>query len=202
MKVTKSQLKSWVREVINEIADDADEEEPSHLDATDIEDNPFDKDEVEEASYRMVSGKKMDIPQPSDFGGDMEKYFKALNKHMKTVEKEMKKQKKSKKESVKESLVKEGTRRIFVKEIQKWMKTLEENRYRKLVNADARRVAWFVNNNMSESYDDMPDSLRKKWDKAAYGKERYLAREFIKHKKNEQKLRESIRYIINTKLRG
>ena len=82
------------------------------------------------------------------------------------------------------------------------MKTLEENRYRKLVNADARRVAWFVNNNMSESYDDMPDSLRKKWDKAAYGKERYLAREFIKHKKNEQKLRESIRYIINTKLRG
>ena len=81
------------------------------------------------------------------------------------------------------------------------MKTLEENRYRKLVQADARRVAWFVNNNMSEAYDEMPDSMRKKWDKAQYGRERYLAREFIKSKKNEQKLRESIRSIIRTKLK-
>ena len=106
------------------------------------------------------------------------------------------------KEDVKESLVKEGTKRIFIKEIQKWMKTLEENRYRKLVNADCRRVAWLVNHNMSEDYDTMPESMRKKWEKAQYGKERYLAREFIKHKKNEQKLRESIRSIIKLKKRG
>lgn len=60
------------------------------------------------------------------------------------------------------------------------MKTLEENRYRKLVNADARRVAWFVNNSMSEDYDTMPESMRKKWVKAEYKKERYLAKEFMK----------------------
>ena len=149
VKITNSQLREWIREALNELEEDeTSDEEPSQVDVTDIDDNPFEK------------------------------------------------------EDVKESLVKEGSKRIFVKEVQKWMKTLEENRYRKLVNADARRVAWFVNNNMSESYDDMPDSLRKKWDKAAYGKERYLAREFIKHKKNEQKLRESIRNIINTKIRG
>ena len=76
------------------------------------------------------------------------------------------------------------------------MKTLEENRYRRLVQADARRIAWFVNNNMSEEYDSMPDSMRKKWSKAQYGKEKYLAKEFMKYK-NEQKLRESIRKIVN-----
>ena len=54
-------------------------------------------------------------------------------------------------------------KRVTVKEIRRFMKTLEENRYRKLVIADARRVAWFVNNSMSEEYDLMPNSLRKKW---------------------------------------
>ena len=155
MKVTKSQLRNWIREAMNELDEGEEpapeekpspENEPNQVDSLELEDNPFDK------------------------------------------------------EDVKEGLVKEGTKRIFVKEIQTWMKTLEENRYRKIVGADARRVAWFVNNNMSEAYDDMPDSLRKKWDKAAYGKERYLAKEFIKHKKNEQKLRESIRRIILNKL--
>ena len=89
-----------------------------------------------------------------------------------------------------------------VKEIKKWMKTLEENRYKKTYQSDARRVSWFVNNNLSEDYESMPSSMRKKWDKAAYGRERFLAKEFIKHKKNEQKLRESIQRIINTKIRG
>jgi len=104
------------------------------------------------------------------------------------------------KEDVKEGVVKEKSKRIYVKEIQQWMKTLEENRYKKVPQADARRVAWFVNNNMSENYDEMPDSMRKKWSKAAYGRERYLAKEFIKHKKNEKKLRESIQNIIKKKI--
>ena len=92
--------------------------------------------------------------------------------------------------------------RKTVKELKTWMKTLEENRYKKTYNSDARRVAWFVNNNMSENYESMPKSMRKKWDKAAYKRERFLAKEFIKTKKNEEKLRESIRSIINIKLRG
>ena len=87
-------------------------------------------------------------------------------------------------------------KKTTVKEVRRWMKTLEENRYRKLVNADCRRIAWFVNNNLAEKYENMPESIRKKWSKAAYGKERYLANEFIKSKKAEQKLRESIRKII------
>ena len=105
MKVTKNQLRGWIREVLSELkeqeepeekpSEEPSEEEPSQVDALDVEDNPFEK------------------------------------------------------EDVKESLVREGTKRIFIKEIQKWMKTLEENRYKKTYNSDARRVAWFVNNNMS-----------------------------------------------------
>ena len=44
----------------------------------------------------------------------------------------------------------------------------------------------------------MPDSLRKKWVKAEYKKEKYLAKKFLEYLelKQEQKLRESIRNII------
>tara|TARA_B100000131_G_C18020055_1_gene574173 strand:- start:67 stop:570 length:504 start_codon:yes stop_codon:yes gene_type:complete len=96
--------------------------------------------------------------------------------------------------------------RVTVKEIKVWMKTLEENRYKKLVNADCRRVAWFVNNNMSEDYESMPTTLRKKWVKASYGKERYLAKEFIKSKKQqmkeELKLKNIIKKYIKEELRS
>ena len=95
-------------------------------------------------------------------------------------------------ESVKES----KGRRTTVKEVKKWFKTLEENRYKKTYASDARRVSWLVNNNLSEDYEAMPVSMKKKWPKAAYGRERYLANEFLKHKVAEQKLRESIRKIV------
>ena len=91
-------------------------------------------------------------------------------------------------------------KKTTVKEIKQWMKTLEENRYRKLVNADARRISWFVNNNMSEDYESMPISMKKKWDQAAYGREKYLAKEFIKHlesrQMNENKLEEKLRGLV------
>ena len=82
------------------------------------------------------------------------------------------------------------------------MKTLEENRYKKTYASDARRVSWLVNNNLSEDYEAMPVSMRKKWPKAAYKRERFLAKEFIKHLRTKQleqeaKLRESIRNIVS-----
>ena len=48
------------------------------------------------------------------------------------------------------------------------MKTLEENRYKKIYNADAKRVTWFVNNQMSENTETMPKSYRKRWTEAKY----------------------------------
>ncbi len=76
------------------------------------------------------------------------------------------------------------------------MKTLEENRYRKLVNADARRIAWFANNSMSEDYDTMPESMRKKWVKAEYKKERYMAKKFLESKKQNESVEDKVRQVI------
>ena len=73
-------------------------------------------------------------------------------------------------------------KKATIKEIHKFLKTLEENRYRKLVKSECRRIAWFVNNDLSEDYDAMPDSLRKK--------EYYTKPSEIKrHKRNLAKLR-------------
>ena len=84
------------------------------------------------------------------------------------------------------------------------MRGLEENRYKKTYNSDARRVSWMVNNNLSEDYDTMPVSMKKKWPKAAYKRERFLAKEFVKHLRtkelSEQKLRKVIRKIIKEQL--
>ena len=103
-------------------------------------------------------------------------------------------------------------RKTTVKEVKKWFKTLEENRYKKTYASDARRVSWLVNNNLSEDYEAMPISMKKKWPKAAYKRERFLAKEYVKHQRKlakeakqkikernaviETKLRESIRQIV------
>jgi len=89
--------------------------------------------------------------------------------------------------------------RVTIKEVQKWMKTLEENRYKKIYNADAKRVAWFANNQMTESTETMPKSYRKRWTEAKYKRERFLAKEFMKSKKSQMSegyLRRIIKQVI------
>mgnify|MGYP000054746989 CR=1 FL=1 len=71
-------------------------------------------------------------------------------------------------------------KRITVKEVRSWLKTLEEFRYRKVANVDVRRVASFINNGLSET--DLPQSLQKKWEHAKYGREKHLANKYIKEK--------------------
>ena len=105
-------------------------------------------------------------------------------------------------------------RKTTVKEVKKWFKTLEENRYKRTYGSDARRVSWMVNNNLTEDYEAMPVSMKKKWPKAAYKRERFLAKEFVKHlrtkelevKQNEsvenqirQLVRETIRDLMEAK---
>ena len=83
-----------------------------------------------------------------------------------------------------EKITESKKRRFTVKEVRMWMKKLEENRYKKVYNSDARRVAWMVNNE-GVSLDEMPISMKKKWTKAQYGRERYLATEFLKSKSEQ-----------------
>ncbi len=68
--------------------------------------------------------------------------------------------------------------RVTVKEVKRWLKSLEEFRYRKVRNVDARRVTSFINNGLSET--DLPMSLQKKWSQAKYGREKHLADKYIK----------------------
>ena len=102
----------------------------------------------------------------------------------------------NKDKAIKKAIKNESRIKTTVKEVKKWFKTLEENRYKRTYRSDARRVSWMVNNNLSEDYEAMPVSMKKKWPKAAYKRERFLAREFVKHLKGETKLRESIRKIV------
>ena len=131
----------------------------------------IDKEKEQHKAFVKKVGK---TPQPADFDGDMDKYFDALNQHMKDVEAKLEKEKTN-----------ESTRRKYtIKEVRMWMKKLEENRYKKVYNSDARRVAWMVNNE-GRTLDEMPISMKKKWTKAQYGRERYLATEFLKSKSEQ-----------------
>ena len=71
-------------------------------------------------------------------------------------------------------------KRISVKEVHKWLKGLEEYRYRKIPGVDVRRITSFVNNGLSET--DLPKSLQKKWESAKYSKEKGLADRFVKQR--------------------
>jgi hypothetical protein len=103
-------------------------------------------------------------------------------------------------------IVENTMKRVTVKEVKVWLKTLEENRYKSLVNADCRRITWLVNNSLSEDYESMPLSIQKKWNKAEYGRERHLAKEYIKIKKKQMKedviLRNTIKKFIKEELRS
>ena len=75
-------------------------------------------------------------------------------------------------------------KRVAVKEVYKWLKGLEEYRYRKIPNVDVRRITSFVNNGLSET--DLPKSLQKKWENAKYSKEKGLADRFMKERINKK----------------
>lgn len=81
-----------------------------------------------------------------------------------------------------DEVVKEVTsKKVTVKEVFKYLKTLEEYRYRKVPMVDVRRIASFINNGIKE--DELPESLKKKWQFAEYGKEKHLANKFLKARK-------------------
>ena len=224
MKITRNSLKELIRQSIDELKEggpgsgkpkggkpdsisasdwkkmDADEKEyhtsgqydkDSERDDTGNDDVPYTDDDENHGGFSEGgpgSGRPKGDDEPFDSGGPS---YANVPKGAKTS-KQAKEMSKKKKEKTEESV----SRRVTVKEVKKWFKTLEENRYKKTYASDARRVSWMVNNNLSEDYEAMPVSMKKKWPKAAYKRERFLAREFVKHLKGETKLRESIRRII------
>ena len=179
MKVTKSQIKELIRHAIVELTEKTFGSQAQY-------DAYRKKHNLKPGSKHKVAGKTVTVRDTKKMSkkakslGD--KMADKLNKRMADLEKKRKQGK------IKES----KQRRYTVKEVRMWMKKLEENRYKKVYNSDARRVAWMVNNEGVE-LSEMPKSMSKKWTKAQYGRERYLATEFLKSKSeqmNEGKLTE------------
>ena len=100
-----------------------------------------------------------------------------------------------------EKITESKKRRYTVKEVRMWMKKLEENRYKKVYNSDARRVAWMVNNE-GRTLDEMPISMKKKWTKAQYGRERYLATEFLKSKSEQMNEAINVKKMVKAVNKG
>jgi hypothetical protein len=181
VKVTKSQIKELIRHAIVELTEKTFGSQAQY-------DAYRKKHNLKPGSKHKVAGKTVTVRDTKKISkkakslGD--RMADKLNKRMADLEKKRKQGK------VKESTVR---RKYTIKEVRMWMKKLEENRYKKVYNSDARRVAWMVNNE-GRTLDEMPMSMKKKWTKAQYGRERYLAKEFIKSKSeqmNEGKLNET-----------
>jgi len=175
VKITKNQLKELVQQSIEEMIEGG--PGSGRKGGGDTTGGPSYAN-VPKGAKTSKDAKKMKKKKKSLGTSIASKFQKQIDKYNKA----RKQTPKGLKRVTKESKGKKTT----VKEIKQWMKKLEENRYRKVVNADARRVAWLVNNNLAEDYDKMPKSIRKKWSEAKYGRERYLANEFIKHLESKQ----------------
>ena len=85
-----------------------------------------------------------------------------------------------------------------LKEVHKWLKGLEENKYRKRYKIDAKRVCYFANNGADST---LPASISKKNENTKYSRDKYLAKKFVKHIREQQKLRKQKNLRNESKLR-
>ena len=69
-----------------------------------------------------------------------------------------------------------------LKEIQKWLRGLEENKWRRRYKVDAKRITHFLNNGADAT---LPQSLSRKNENATYNRERSLAKQYVKNKVDE-----------------
>ena len=171
MKLKKSQIKELIRHTIVDLTEKTFGSKAQY-------DAYRKKHNLKPGSKHKVDGKTVTVRDVKNISKSAaksaDKFAASQNAKLDAAEKAMKKKK------VKDS----KGRRFTVKEVRMWMKKLEENRYKKVYNSDARRVAWMVNNE-GRTLDEMPISMKKKWSKAQYGRERYLATEFLKSKSEQ-----------------
>ena len=96
--------------------------------------------------------------------------------------------------------------KFTLKEIQKWLRGLEENKWRRRYKVDAKRITHYAN--LGEDT-ELPISLQRKSEGATYGREKSLARQFKKWVREQQrqvneqyKLKSLIRKIVRESIRG
>ena len=79
-----------------------------------------------------------------------------------------------------------GLVKYTIKEIKRFLRGLEENKYRRRYAIDAKRIHYFANNGVNAT---LPPSLSRKNESAAYKRDKFLAKEFIKHIKEIEKVK-------------
>jgi len=127
--------------------------------------------------------RKIETFMKSDYWGMADRYVTDKRTGLVSIVKDMEKSMNQIiKMPVDESINESVSKRITVKEVKKWMKTLEEFRYKRISPVDARRVTSFINNKLKE--EELPQSLQKKWSEAKYSREKYLAARYLKSNKN------------------
>ena len=149
--------------------------------AADRIDKKYDQDDAYEKGFKAgkkagKKGKRMAAPYTEAI--DKAKYYEevfGLNEYS-SILKEMRADK------INENI----SRKVTIKEISKWLGRLEENKYKKTYINDAKRIAWLVNNKLSEDYSKMPSRIQRKTEGVSYARERYLAKEYIKHINSKQ----------------
>ena len=211
MKITKNQLKELIRQSIEELKFGSqaqyDAYKKKHKIKPGTKVKVGDKTTTHKGKAKLSKKSKSAADRmAAKLNAKMDKYNKnrETEKHLKQMDGD---DEESMDDLFKQMGESKGRKRTTVKEVKQWMRTLEENRYKKTYASDARRVSWLVNH-MGESLDNMPMSMKKKWSKAQYGRERFLAKEFTKHleskqmneSKLENKLREIIREVIKREL--
>ena len=73
-----------------------------------------------------------------------------------------------------------------IKEVRAFLRGLEENKYRKRYAIDAKRVHHFANHGVDSK---LPTSLSKKNENTTYARDKSLAKAFIKHIKEQEKIK-------------
>ena len=73
-----------------------------------------------------------------------------------------------------------------IKEVILFLRSLEENKYRKKYAIDAKRVCHFANHGADAS---LPASLAKKNENITYARDKTLAKAFVKHIKEQEKIK-------------
>ena len=73
-----------------------------------------------------------------------------------------------------------------IKEVRAFLRSLEENKYRKRYAIDAKRVCHFANHGTDTT---LPASLSKKNENTTYARDKTLAKAFIKHIKEQEKIK-------------
>ena len=89
--------------------------------------------------------------------------------------------------------------KVSVKEITKWLKSLEENKWRKSYHIDAKRIMHFIN--LGEDV-ELPKSIARRSPNYSYSREKSLAKRFLEMKEqkqmNESKLNETTITVSGT----